>query len=151
MKIITKMKKFLILSISVIFIMVMNACSTEPKEDMATSTENIAEPETTEERSAETNTMVTESAGTEESESDIMEGDPIVAMVKSYEDNIIVLIDIDDEDIIYYFSTENAQVVEGVSPIAAGDIVEITYRGVQGDEKHPGQAVKVVAESEMYK
>lgn len=150
MKIITKMKKFLILSISVIFIMVINACSTEPKEDMATSTENIAEPETTEERGAETNTMVTESARTEESESDIMEGDPIVAMVKSYEDNIIVLIDIDD-DIIYYFSTENAQVVEGASPIAVGDIVEITYRGVQGDEKHPGQAVKVVAESEMYK
>ena len=43
-----------------------------------------------------------------------------------------------------HFSTKNAQVTEGDSPIAAGDVVEITYRGVMGDEEHPGVAVKVV-------
>ncbi len=41
--------------------------------------------------------------------------------------------------------------IEGDSPISAGDIVEITYQGVQGDREHPGMAVKVVAESMMYK
>ena len=82
---------------------------------------------------------------------EIPQGDPLVAVVDSYEDNIIVLRDMDDEDIIYYFSTQDAEVIEGDSPIAAGDIVEITYQGVQGDREHPGMAVKVVAESMMYK
>ena len=82
---------------------------------------------------------------------EIPQGDPLVAVVDSYEDNIIVLRDMNDEDIIYYFSTQDAEVIEGDSPIAAGDIVEITYRGVQGDREHPGMAVKVVAESMMYK
>lgn len=99
---------------------------------------------------SETNTAWSD----EKEDSDVVEiaqGDPLVAVVDSYEDNIIVLRDMDDEDIIYYFSTQDAEVIEGDSPIAAGDIVEITYRGVQGDREHPGMAVKVVAESMMYK
>lgn len=56
-----------------------------------------------------------------------------------------------DEALIYYFSTQNAQIIEGDSPIAIGENVEITYRGVMGDEEYPGMAVKVVVASMMYK
>ena len=81
---------------------------------------------------------------------EIPQGDPLVAVVDSYEDNILVVRDMNDGDIVYYFSTQDAEVIEGDSPIAVGDIVEITYQGVQGDREHPGMAVKVVAESMMY-
>lgn len=146
----------------------MAACSLEPKEGAATS-EAVVETKTTEGETTGTETLKTgntetEAVKTETPETNAVddgktdsakeepgEGDPIVAKVDQYEDNIIVLRDLDDEDIIYYFSTQNAHVVEGDSPIAAGDTVEITYRGVQGDKEHPGEAVKVVAESMMYK
>ena len=81
---------------------------------------------------------------------EISVGDPIVGIVDRFTDNIIAIKDADDPDLVYYFSTQNAQVVEGDSPIAVGDRVVITYRGVMGDEEHPGEAVKVVAESMMY-
>ena len=81
---------------------------------------------------------------------DISVGDPIIGIVDKFADNIIIIKDAGDPDLVYYFSTQNAQVVEGDFPIAAGDMVAITYRGVMGDEEHPGEAVKVVAESMMY-
>lgn len=164
MKIAAKMKKVVLLILSVILIMGMAACSLGPKGGTATS-EAIVETKTAERENTKTGNKETEVVQTETPETnvavddgktdsakeEIREGDPIVAMVDLYEDNIIVLRDLDDEDIIYYFSTQNAQVVEGDSPIVAGDIVEITYMGVQGDKEHPGEAVKVVAESMMYK
>ena len=81
---------------------------------------------------------------------DISVGDPIIGIVDKFADNIIVIKDAGDPDRVYYFSTQNAQVVEGDSPIAVGDRVAIFYRGVMGDEEHPGEAVKVVTESMMY-
>lgn len=163
------MKKKYVLAVVMVLAMGMAACSMEPREKVAaleatvepkavgeenpgteTVTAKITETEVVETETPETNAVMDdgrEASSTEE----IMVGDPIVAMVDRYEDNIIVLRDLDDGDIIYYFSTQDAQVIEGDSPIAAGDIVEITYRGVQGDEEHPGMAVKVVAESMMYK
>ena len=77
-------------------------------------------------------------------------GDPIIGIVDQFSDTIIVIKDAGDPDLVYYFSTQNAQVVEGDSPIAVGDRVAITYQGVMGDEEHPGEAVKVVPESMMY-
>ena len=59
-------------------------------------------------------------------------------------------------DMLYYFSTENAQILEGFSTesahavegdfsIAVGDKVEISYRGlIDFDEEHPDEAVKIV-------
>jgi len=62
-----------------------------------------------------------------------------------------------EEDMLYHFSmanvpilkgfsTENAQAVEGDSQIAAGDKdkVEVSYRGLLDDKKHPIEAVKIV-------
>ena len=96
-------------------------------------------------------TSAAENNGNEYSDTEgISVGDPIVGIVDKYADNIIVIIDTDDPDLVYYFSTKNAQVEEGDSPIAVGDRVAISYRGVMGDEEHPGKAVKVVAESVMY-
>lgn len=164
MKMAVKMKRVVLLMISAFLVMGMAACSLGTKGGVETSEAvpgtKTPESESTEAGNAEIETAKTGISETNvsvnERESDtakeeISEGDPIVAMVDRYENNIIVLKDLDDEDIIYFFSTQNAQVIEGDSPIAAGDIVEITYRGVQGDEEHPGEAVKVVAESLMYK
>ncbi len=155
--------KVVLLMLSVISVMGMTACSFEPKEKAAP--EATIEPMTTEEKTPETEvekaetettkaktevgTMETEIVATAENGKEnsaveeIIEGDPIVGIVDKYADNIIVIRDGGDQDLIYYFSTKNAQVVESDSPIAAGDIVAITYRGVMGDEEHPGEAVKV--------
>ena len=162
--------KVVLLMLSVISVMGMTACSFEPKEK--TALDAAVEPKTTEEKTPETEnkkietevekaetetvkaktedgTMETEIAakaenGKEDSAvEEIIEGDPIVGIVDKYADNIIVIRDGGDQDLIYYFSTKNAQVVESDSPIAAGDIVAITYRGVMGDEEHPGEAIKV--------
>ena len=150
--------KVVLLMLGVISVMGMTACSFKDKE--GTAIEAFVEPETTEEESRETENKKTEVEKTEtaatavkkseEEESvvgEIIEGDPIVGYVDKYADNIIVIRDADDQDLIYYFSTQNAQVIEGNSPIAVGDIVEITYRGVMGDEEHLGEAVKVVSVS----
>lgn len=113
----------------------------QPEAEKPVVTETIKTPETT----APENNGSGHSDGEE-----ISEGDPIVGIVDKFEDNIIVIKDADDPDLVYYFSTKNAQVVEGDSPIAIGDRVAIFYHGVMGDEEHPGEAVKVVAESMMY-
>ena len=81
---------------------------------------------------------------------EISVGDPIIGIVDKFADNVIVVKDAGDPDLVYYFSTQNAQVAEGGSPIAAGDRVAIFYRGVMGDEGHPGEAVKVMPESMMH-
>ena len=134
------MKKKYVLAVVIILAMGMAACSLESKEGGANS------------EAANTESLNTESSETNAARSDEKEdwGDPIIAVVDRYENNIIVARDMDDEALLYYFSTEDAEVIEGDSPITAGDIVEITYQGVQGDEEHPGTAVKVVAESMMY-
>lgn len=163
------MKKKYVSAVIVAVAMAMSACSFGPKEGTEDAG-TVYESETLQVESTGTEPSDAESANTEltnpepsetsaawsneQEDSDIVEipqGDPLVAVVDSYEDNIIVARDLNDEDIIYYFSTKDAEVIEGDSPIAAGDIVEITYQGVQGDREHPGMAVKVVAESMMYK
>ena len=143
--------KVVLFMLSVISVRGVTACSFEPKKGIVP--EATVEPKTTEEEApktekTETETTAAEENGKEDSAVDgIIEGDPIVGIVDKYEDSIIVIRDGGDQDLIYYFSTKNAQVVEGDFPIAAGDIVEITYRGVMGDEEHPGEAVKVVSVS----
>lgn len=152
--------KVVLFMLIVISVMGMTACSINHKEE--TAQEAVTEPKTTEEatsgtenkktetevKKTETSTTVVEESGKDDSAvEEIIEGDPIVGFVDKYADNIIVIRDADDQDLIYYFSTQNAQVIEGNSPIDAGDIVEITYRGVIGDEEHPGVAVKVVSAS----
>ena len=163
------MKKKYVSAVIVAVAMAMSACSFGPKEGTEDAG-TVYESETLQVENPGTEPSDTKSANTEptnmepsetdaawsneQEDSDIVEipqGDPLVAVVDSYEDNIIVVRDLDDEDIIYYFSTQDAEVIEGDSPIVAGDIVEITYQGVQGDREHPGMAVKVVAESMMYK
>ncbi|MDE5893442.1 MAG: hypothetical protein K2H45_11025 [Acetatifactor sp.] len=158
------MKKKYISAVIVAVAIGMSACSFGPK-DGTEDAGTVYESETLQVENTGTKSSDTESANTEPSETnaawsnekedsdtvEIPQGDPLVAVVDSYEDNIIVVRDLDDKDIIYYFSTQDAEVIEGDSPIAAGDIVEITYQGVQGDREHPGMAVKVVAESMMYK
>ena len=149
--------KVVLFMLIVISVMGMTACSFEPKEK--TVPEANIEPKTTEEKTPETENKKTETEvekaetatapvgenGKEDSAIDeIIEGDPIVGYVDKYADNIIVIRDADDQDLIYYFSTQDAQVIEDDSPIVAGDMVEITYRGVMGDEVHPGVALKVV-------
>lgn len=69
-----------------------------------------------------------------------------VGIVEKYEENKITIKNLDD-DMLLYFSTNNAQIVEGDSPITVGDKVEITYRGLLGDENSPGEAVKIVADT----
>ncbi len=163
------MKKKYLLAVVVVVAMGMAACSFGPKEGMADAG-TVGESETlqaekTGAKPADTELVNTEPANMEPSEAkaarsdekedsdavEIPQGDPLVAVVDSYEDGAIIVRDLDDEDIIYYFSTKNAEVIEGDSPIVTGDIVEITYQGVQGDRENPGMAVKVVAESMMYK
>ena len=86
---------------------------------------------------------------------EITEGDPIAGIVEKYEGNKIT-IRTPEDDMLYYFSTENAQIMEGFSTqsahavegdpsIAVGDKVEISYRGlIDFDEEHPDEAVKIV-------
>ena len=157
--------------LGIILVTGITACSFEQKEGTAASEPTVesktteAENMVTETPEKETMKSETEAEKTETPESiaaeddgkeysgaeEIIEGDPIVGIVDKFADDLIVIRDAHDEDLIYYFSTQNADVIEGDSSIAAGDIVAITYKGVMGDEEHPGVAVKVVAESMMYK
>lgn len=149
------MKNRWILAVVIILAMGMTGCSTGPKEGAVS---NRAEEDSVSagarEGDAEAANPGNGSApdGSDESlqEEEIAEGDPVIGIVDSYENDIIVIRDMDDQDIVLYFSTLDAQITEGDSPIAPGDVVEITYKGVQGDAEHPGRAVKVVAESMMY-
>lgn len=126
-----------LLTAGIFLVMGMGACSPASAEE-GTTEETIAESQVSSGANQETEV---EAADCEEEV--FPQGDPVVGIVDRYEDPIIVIIDGSDEDLIYYFFTQNAQVVEGDFPIAAGDTVEITYRGAMGYEGHPGEAVKV--------
>lgn len=131
------MKKKFILMFMITLAMGMTACSSESKGD-AVSVETDSRQETDKEE-AEENTVC----------------DPIAGIVEKYEGNTITIKNPDD-DMLYYFSTENAQILEGFSTesaqeaerepsITVGDKVEISYRGlIDFDEEHPSEAVKIV-------
>ncbi len=155
--------------------MVMTGCSPEAKEDEI-SVENDSPKETVQEEAADVKTVdakstesskpkITEDTGKTVSEAEenpveeipveeIPAGDPMAGIVEKYEGSILTLRTPED-DMLYYFFTENAPILEGYSTesaheaeggstIAVGDKVEISYRGTLDDEEHPTQAVKIV-------
>ena len=152
-------------------------CSSEPKKDEI-SVENDSPKETVQEEAADVKTVdakttETEAKITESSKPEITEetkkttseaeeipveeipaGDPIAGIIEKYEENILTLRTPED-DMLYYFFTENAPILEGYSTesaheakggstIAVGDKAEISYRGTLDDEEHPTQAVRIV-------
>ena len=169
------MKRKLILIFTIALTMVMTGCSPEPKEDEI-SVENDSPKETVQEEAADVKTVdakstesskpkITEDTGKTVSEAEenpveeipveeIPAGDPMAGIVEKYGGSILTLRTPED-DMLYYFFTENAPILEGYSTesaheaeggstIAVGDKVEISYRGTLDDEEHPTQAVKIV-------
>ncbi len=154
------MKKKLILMSMIALAMGMTACSSESKED-GVSVETDLRQETDKEETADTKTTETETNDVELPNPEITEDeentvcDPIAGIVEKYEGSTITIKNPDD-DMLYYFSTENAQILEGFSTesaheaegdlsIAVGDKVEVSYRGlIDFDEEHPSEAVKIV-------
>ena len=169
------MKRKLILILTIALTMVMTGCSPEPKEDEI-SVENDSPKETVQEEAADVKTVdakstesskpkITEDTGKTVSEAEenpveeipveeIPAGDPMAGIVEKYGGSILTLRTPED-DMLYYFFTENAPILEGYSTesareaeggstIAVGDKVEISYRGTLDDEEHPTQAVKIV-------
>ena len=166
------MKRKLILILTIALTMVMTGCSPEPKEDEI-SVGNDSPKETVQEEAADVKTVdakstETEAKSTESSKPEITEetgktaseaeeipaGDPMAGIVEKYGGSILTLRTPED-DMLYYFFTENAPILEGYSTesaheaergstIAVGDKVEISYRGTLDDEEHPTQAVKIV-------
>ena len=171
------MKRKLILILTIALTMVMTGCSPEPKEDEI-SVGNDSPKETVQEEAADVKTVdakstETEAKSTESSKPEITEetgktaseaeeipveeipaGDPMAGIVEKYGGSILTLRTPED-DMLYYFFTENAPILEGYSTesareaeggstIAMGDKVEISYRGTLDDEEHPTQAVKIV-------
>ena len=162
------MKKKFILMFMITLVMGMTACSSESKGD-AVSVETDSRQETDKEETADTKMTESETNDVELPKTEITEEDkkdspedeentvcdPIAGIVEKYEGNTIT-IKTPDDDMLYYFSTENAQILEGFSTesaqeaegepsIAVGDKVEISYRGlIDFDEEHPSEAVKIV-------
>ena len=162
------MKRKCILIFLIALAMGMTACSSESKGD-SVSVETDFWQETDREETADTKTTETETNDVELPKPEITEEnrkaspedeentvrDPIAGIVEKYEGNTITIKNPDD-DMLYYFSTENAQILEGFSTesaqeaegepsIAVGDKVEISYRGlIDFDEEHPSEAVKIV-------
>ena len=169
------MKRKLILIFTIALTMVMTGCSPEAKEDEI-SVENDSPKETVQEEAADVKTVdakstesskpkITEDTGKTVSEAEenpveeipveeIPAGDPMAGIVEKYGGSILTLRTPED-DMLYYFFTENAPILEGYSTesaheaergstIAVGDKVEISYRGTLDDEEHPTQAVKIV-------
>lgn len=162
------MKRKCILLFMIVLAMGMTACSPESKEDVE-SVETDLSQETDEKKITDTNAMEAETNLVEPSKPEITEEDgnvspedeentecdPIAGIVEKYEGNKIT-IRTPEDDMLYYFSTENAQIlegfstenahaVEGDSTIVVGDKVEISYRGlIDFDEEHPSEAVKIV-------
>ena len=162
------MKRKYTLIFLIVIAMGMTACSSESKEDTV-SVETDSRQETDKEESADTKATEAETNHVEPSKPEIAEedgkasledgenteGDPIAGIVEKYEGSTITIKNPDD-DMLYYFSTENAQILEGFStenaqasegdsPITVGDKVEISYRGlIDFDEEHPSEAVKIV-------
>ena len=162
------MKRKCILIFMIVLTMGMTACSSESKGD-SVSVETDSQQETDREETADTKTTEIETNDVEMPKPEITEEnrkaspedeentvcDPIAGIVEKYEGNTITIKNPDD-DMLYYFSTENAQILEGCSTesakeaegdhsIAVGDKVEISYRGlINFDEEHPDEAVKIV-------
>jgi len=154
------MKRKNILIFLVVIAMGMTACSPDLKEDTV-SVETDSRQETEKEETADTKAAETETNPVEPSQPEILEEngkvspDPIAGIVEKYEGSKIT-IRTPEDDMLYYFSTENAQILEGFStesaqaaegdsPIAVGDKVEISYRGlIDFDEAHPSEAIKIV-------
>ena len=143
------MKKKLILMSMIALAMGMTACSSESKED-GVSVETDLRQETDKEETADTKTTETETNDVELPNPEITEDeentvcDPIAGIVEKYEGSTITIKNPDD-DMLYYFSTENAREPEGDLSIAVGDKVEVSYRGlIDFDEEHPSEAVKIV-------
>ncbi len=154
------MKRKNILIFLVVIAMGMTACSSDLKEDTV-SVETDFRQETEKEETADTKAAETETNPVEPSQPEISEEngkvspDPIAGIVEKYGGNKIT-IRTPEDDMLYYFSTENAQILEGFStesaqaaegdsPIAVGDKVEISYRGlIDFDEAHPSEAIKIV-------
>ena len=176
------MKRKLMLMFMIALTMGTIGCSSEPKKDEI-SVENDSPKETVQEEAADVKTVdakttETEAKITESSKPEITEetkkttseaeeipleeipveeipaGDPIAGIIEKYEENILTLRTPED-DMLYYFFTENAPILEGYSTesaheakggstIAVGDKAEISYRGTLDDEEHPTQAVRIV-------
>ena len=152
-------RKFILIFVIVIA-MGMTACSSESKEETI-SVGTDSQQETDQEASVDTKAAETETNLVEPSEPEMAEEDgqvspdPIAGIVEKYEGSTIT-IRTPEDDMLYYFSTENAQILEGFSTesahavegdfsIAVGDKVEISYRGlIDFDEEHPDEAVKIV-------
>ena len=176
------MKRKLILMFMIALTMGMIGCSSEQKKDeisvendspKETVQEEVADVKTVDAKTTETEAKVTESSKSEITEEtkkttseaeeipleeipveEIPAGDPIAGIIEKYEENILTLRTPED-DMLYYFFTENAPILEGYSTesahearggstIAVGDKAEISYRGTLDDEEHPTQAVRIV-------
>ncbi len=167
------MKRKYILIFMIVLAMGMTACSSKSKEDaVSEETDSLQEadkkePEdtkTTDAKTIETKADAVESPNPETAQEDgevslkeeeIPQGDPIVGIVEKYEGNTIT-IRTPEDDMLYYFSTENVPILEGFSTesahtaegdsrISVGDKVEVSYRGlIDFDEEHPDEAVKIV-------
>lgn len=166
------MKRKLILIFMIALTMGTIGCSSEPKENEISVERNFPK-ETVQEEAADVKTVDakttdTEAKATESSKREITKetkkttseaeeiptGDPLAGIVEKYEGTILTLRTPED-DMLYYFLTENAPILEGYSTesagkakegstIAVGDKVEISYHGTLDDEEHPTQAVKIV-------
>ena len=132
------MKKKCILAAMILLSIGMAACTTGSEESASGS--GIV---------AGTKAANADNGGEDSNDVDNIECTLDAMIVESYENDIIAVRD-QDTGIVIWFSTKDAEVIEGDSPIAAGDLVGLTYRGVQGDEEQPGTAVRVVPESMMY-
>ena len=176
------MKRKLMLMFMIALTMGTIGCSSEPKKDeisvendspKETVQEEVADVKTVDAKTTETEAKVTESSKSEITEEtkkttseaeeipleeipveEIPAGDPIAGIIEKYEENILTLRTPED-DMLYYFFTENAPILEGYSTesaheakggstIAVGDKAEISYRGTLDDEEHPTQAVRIV-------
>ena len=127
------MKRKCILIFMIVLAMGMTACSSVSKEEAETNLVESSKPEIAE-----------EDGKVSPEDEEITEGDPIAGIVEKYEGSKIT-IRTPEDDMLYYFSTENAHAAEGDSPIAVGDKVEISYRGlIDFDEEHPSEALKIV-------
>lgn len=159
------MKRKLILIFMMVLAIGMTACSSGAKKNAISAetdsrqetakgeTTSAITPETSEAESPNSEMMETEESISLENEKNVL-CDPMVGIVENYEDNMITIKNPDD-DMLYYFFTDNAQILEGfstenaqpiseLSPIAVGEKVEISYRGTLDDKDHPTEAVKIV-------
>lgn len=130
----------------------------DPQETADTET---AETETETDNAEPSEPEATEDNGTERQEieeiediGDIPQGDPIAGIVDAY-DGTTITVRTPEDDMRYLFSAENVPILEGYSTedahaveedflITVGDKVEVSYRGLLDDEKHPIDAVKIV-------